>query len=183
MKKDIALILISAFAGFLIATSAQCVIPFFSKNIIHRNGFLNVDLGIIPETEITKDKDLVQYYFRIGNKHKDTSLEDINVRINFQSVIEKEVMHQNIGILGMETQKGESIKDSNHANITIGKIFPEGALIINYFIRKEQFGEPPFHVWNFKNNFCDIEYSYSYLGATIRRKIKMLVPIQEDGVQ
>lgn len=155
-------------------TFSQYFIPFLVKNLVHQNDLLDVKLYIIPET--IQRNNLTEYYFRLENRHENISLEDVNVYMNFQSVIDEEVIHQDIGILGLQTQKGESIKNSNHANIKIGKIFPKGVLIVNYFIRKEKFGKPPFHVWNFRDNFCNIEYSYSYLGTSICRQISKTVP-------
>lgn len=169
--KDISLIFIGIVIG---VTFSQYIIPFFVKKIAHRNELLNVKLYIVPE--VIHQSNLTEYYFRLENSHKNILLEDVNVYINFQSVIDKEVMHHDIGILGLQTQKGESAKNSNHANIKIEKIFPKGVLIMSYFIREEKFGKAPFHVWDFKNNLCNIEYSYSYLGASIRRKIKEPVP-------
>ncbi len=169
--KDISLVLI----GIVITvTFSQYFIPFLVKNLVHRNDLLDIKLYIIPET-IQQDN-LVEYYFRLENNDKNISLEDVNIYINFQSVIDKEVTHQDIGILGLQTQKGESIKNSNHANIKIEKIFPKGVLIITYSIRKERFGKAPFRIWDFRSNLCNIEYSYNYLGASIRRKIKKSVP-------
>lgn len=173
-SKDIILCLIGAVAGFIIAvTLNQYIIPSFVKNIVHRNEILNVNLQIFPKAKI--DNDLVRYYFRMENQDSDISLEDIDVRINFPSVIDKEDIHQDMGVLGIEIQKGESIKNSNNANIKIEKFFPRGVLVIIYSVRKEQFGKPPFKVYDIENNFCNIEYSYSYFGTTIRRKLKIPV--------
>ena len=123
--KDISLVLI----GIVITvTFSQYFIPFLVKNLVHRNDLLDIKLYIIPET-IQQDN-LVEYYFRLENNDKNISLEDVNIYINFQSVIDKEVTHQDIGILGLQTQKGESIKNSNNANIKIEKIFLKRVLII-----------------------------------------------------
>ncbi|MDD5429021.1 MAG: hypothetical protein PHI58_07315 [Candidatus Omnitrophica bacterium] len=170
---DITLILI----GIILTISfSQYVIPFFAKNIVHRNELLNVTLLGIPEAEAHVEKDSIEYYFSLNNTHNDISLEDIDVNIKFQSVIDKESVHQDMGVLGLEIQKGESAKNSNHANIKIEKIFPSGALVVIFSVRKNQFGKPPFHVWDFRNNVCSIEYSYGYLGSTVRRKITKLFP-------
>lgn len=166
---------ISACVGFMFAvTFTQYIIPFCVKNIPNRNEFLDINLHIT--SNVLTEKDVEEYYFRLENTHNNISIEDININMNFQSVIDKEVLHYAIGVLGLQMQIGEGNKNSNCVNITIEKIFPKGVLLIDYFIRKKRFGKPPFHVQNLGNNFCSIEYSYNYLGATICQQIKIPIP-------
>ena len=170
------IILVSGVVGFIVAiTSSQYVIPFCVKKILPSNHFLKVDLLIAPAPSI--DKNLVEYYFRVENKDVNISINDINIDMNFQSVIQKETLHHKIGVLGV--QSSSEIKDdtkTNCVNITIEKIFPKGVLLITYLVRNEKFGEPPFSISNLCANSCNIAYSYMYLGTTIRQKNEISIP-------
>ncbi len=179
--------LISAMIGFLVGLCAvQSIIPFLSKNLIHRNELLDARLTIKSLEHVPKN--LVLYCFKLKNKNNSISLEDINLVVDFQTTIDKIDIGHDEGVFDFTIGEGNlpilynastTVPiPTNHRNIKIRRLFPQGMLGLNCFIDTKHTGyeAAPNTGFNPNKTFYKIEYSYQYLGATIRRNITGEVP-------
>lgn len=176
-------VVISFFVGLFLN---QSIIPFISKTLVHRNGLLDVKLTIKPIESVPEN--LVYYGFKLKNKDKDISLEDINITIDFQATIEKIEIGHDEGVFDYRIDIGNNpilygksarvVIPTNHRNIKIRKLFPQGMLGLNCFIDRKHTGYEAAPNTGFEPNktFYEIKYSYRYSGAVMRRSIKGEVP-------
>ena len=163
---------------------AEFLIPQFSIYVLHRDHLLNVKL-YGPVNFPGMPQNTKKLTFAIENKDKAISLEDINIIIDTPEKIIEVSVSADEGIFEYQISKGmkatiyvngqkTSNIPSNHRNIKIRKIFPGSLFGLEIYTDTSQEGiefAPRTGINSGKINY-EIEYSYRYLGTTVRRKLQ-----------